>query len=312
MSTEPETDTRDILKRVRAIEIRTRRLVTEAVTGAYHSSFKGQGMDFEEVREYAPGDDVRFIDWNVTARMDRPFIKKYREERELTILIALDLSASGLFGSAGRTKRELAAEIGSVLAFSATRNNDKVGLILYTDEVEAFIPPKKGRRHILRVIREMLFFRARRSGTDSVAAIEYVNRLPIRHSVLFLISDFLQDRHGHLVADANGESEHPLFNSLALANRRHDVIGIHVVDPGEMELPAVGRIMLEDGETGEVVEVDTSSNNARKTFAASATHRHQRLIRNFRQHGMDGLTIYADRPYINSLRNLFEKRSNRL
>ncbi len=305
-------DTKEILKRVRSIEIRTRRLVSEAVSGAYHSSFKGQGMDFEEVREYTPGDDVRSIDWNVTAKMDRPFIRKYREERELTILIALDLSASGRFGSVERTKRELAAELGAVLAFSATRNNDKVGLILYTDHVEKFIPPKKGRRHILRVIREMLFFEPAGNQTDTVAALQFVNRLSSRHSVLFLISDFLQDNRGRLIFNPDAPADHPLFQTLALTNRRHDVICLQVTDPREQELPDVGRVALEDAETGELVEINTRNPKTRRQFQKWNQLRVDQLLRRFRQSGIDAVTITNGEPYIAALRALFERRGSRL
>lgn len=305
-------DTKTILKRVRSIEIRTRRMVTEAMSGAYHSSFKGQGMDFEEVREYTPGDDVRSIDWNVTARMDKPFIKKFREERELTILIALDLSASGHFGSTDRSKREMAAEVAAVLAFSATRNNDKVGLILYTDHVETFIPPKKGRRHILRIIREMLFYEPAGKKTDTVAALRFVNRLGVRHSVLFLISDFLQDAEGRLVADADGSPEHPLFRTLALTNQRHDVICLQITDPREYELPRVGRITLEDVETGELVEIDTAHERTRREFHSANRLRQQNLERGFRQAGIDAITLSCGQPYVTALRMLFEKRGHRL
>lgn len=305
-------DTKEILKRVRSIEIRTRRLVSEAVSGAYHSSFKGQGMDFEEVREYSPGDDVRSIDWNVTAKMDRPFIKKFREERELTILIALDLSASGSFGSVERSKRELAAELGAVLAFSATRNNDKVGLILYTGEVEKFIPPQKGRQHILRVIREMLFFEPKGKQTDTVEALQFVNRLSSRHSVLFLVSDFLQDPHGRLVVDPDTEAEHPLFQTLALTNRRHDVICLQISDPRERELPDVGRVTLEDIETGELVEINTRNPQTRRNFQKWNQMRVDQIQRRFRQSGIDAVTITNGEPYISSLRALFERRGNRL
>jgi len=286
-------------------------MVTEAMSGAYQSSFKGQGMDFEEVREYAPGDDVRSIDWNVTAKMDKPFVKKFREERELTIFIALDLSASGIFGSVDRSKRELAAEVASVLAFSATRNNDKVGLILYTDHVEAFIPPKKGRSHILRVIREMLFFEPAGTRTDTVQALQFVNRLAIRHSVLFLISDFLQDSAGRLIADGN-QPEHPIFHTLALTNRRHDVICLQVVDPREEELPDVGRIILEDVETGELVELDTSNRKNRLNFKIENLKRRERLSGGFRQAGIDAVTISSGKPYIPTLQSLFERRGHRI
>ena len=220
----------DIIKKVRRLEIRARHLVTDSVTGAYHSSFKGRGMDFEEVREYAIGDDVRTIDWNVSAKMDRPFVKVFREEREMTLILLIDVSASGVFGSVEQSKRERAAEIASVLAFSATQNNDKVGVLLYTDEVEHYIPPKKGRRHILRVIRDILFFKPNGRGTSHKTALEYLNRVQRRKTVVFMISDFLDLAPGTL-----------LFDKLALTNQHHDLISIALSDPRESASPRPPR-----------------------------------------------------------------------
>ena len=215
----------DIIKKVRRLEIRTRHLVTDSVSGAYHSSFKGRGMDFEEVREYADGDDVRTIDWNVSAKMDKPYVKVFREERELTMLLLIDLSASGVFGSVDQSKRERAAEIASVLAFSATVNNDKVGLILYTDHVELYIPPKKGRRHVLRLIRDILYYEPKNKKTDHKAALDYLNRVQRRKAVVFLISDFIE-------GSSVSENNNPLVKSLALTNQRHDLISIALSDQG--------------------------------------------------------------------------------
>lgn len=302
--------TRQILKKVRQVEIRTNRMVTDALTGAYHSVFKGQGMDFEEVREYAPGDDVRSIDWNVTAKMDKPFIKKFREERELTIMLMVDLSASGNFGSAHESKRELAAEIASVLAFSATRNNDKVGLLLFTNEVEAFIPPKKGRTHILRVIREILFFEPRHSGTDIVGALERVNHLLKRKAIVFLLTDFLQGPDGRL-PNPRDKSGDAVFHKLALTNRRHDLTCITLSDPREAELPDVGVLTLEDAETGQLVELNTGSSAIRQAYAAENHRRLEELHRGLRQNGLGVLPISTDQPYINALRQFFERRSKR-
>lgn len=300
-------NTTDIIKKVRRLEIRTRRLVTDSVTGAYHSSFKGRGMDFEEVREYAIGDDVRTIDWNVSAKMDKPFIKVYREERELTLMLLIDLSASGIFGSVEQSKRERAAEIASVLAFSATRNNDKVGLLLYTDEVEHYIPPKKGRRHILRVIRDILFFKPEGTGTNHEAALDYLNRVQGRKAVVFLISDFLD-------SDARDEAaplDPKLFNTLALTNQRHDLISIALSDPRECELPNVGLITLEDAETGEMVELDTGNRQVRESYAKMAAKRQSNFQAGMRKKGLDWIEASTEGPYLPALRQLFARRASR-
>src|SRR6185369_8393965 len=246
---------REILKKIRQIEIRTSRLVTESLAGAYHSVFKGQGMNFDEVREYQPGDEVRTIDWNVTARMNHPFIKKFVEERELTLMLVVDVSGSGLFGSRDQSKRELAAEIASVLAFSAIRNNDKVGLLLFTDEVEKFIPPRKGRGHVLRVIREVLFFEPKRRGTDLVNALEFMGRVLPHRSIAVVISDFLMP--GQDARPDTGALPRPVQTALRMANRRHDVVAVQITDRYETELPALGRLTLEDAETGRLLEIDT-------------------------------------------------------
>lgn len=302
--------TKEILKKVRQIEIRTNRMVTDSLTGAYHSVFKGQGMDFEEVREYAPGDDVRAIDWNVTAKMDRPFIKKFREERELTIMLLVDLSASGAFGSTHESKRELAAEIASVLAFSATRNNDKVGLLLFTDQVETFIPPKKGRQHILRVIREMLFFEPKHKGTNIVEALETLNRMLKRKAIVFLLTDFLQGPNGKL-PDPEDRQGDAIFRTLGLTNKRHDLTCITLSDPREAELPNVGVLTLEDSETGQLVELNTGSANIRRAYARENQRRLDRLNKGLRQNGVGVIPIATDKPYVNTLRLFFERRSRR-
>lgn len=257
-------------------------------------------MDFEEVREYAIGDDVRTIDWNVSAKMDRPFVKVFREERELTLMLLIDLSASGIFGSVDQSKRERAAEIASVLAFSATLNNDKVGVLLYTDDVEHYIPPKKGRRHILRVIRDILFFNPVGRGTNHKAALDYLNRVQRRKTVVFMISDFL---------DESDDSQ--LFSTLALTNQRHDLISIALSDPRESELPAVGLITLEDAETGEMVEIDTSNKTTRQRYAALARERQQNFNTQMRQKGLDWMQASTDQPYLPTLRNLFARRASR-
>lgn len=311
---------REILKKIRQIEIRTKRLVTESAAGQYHSAFKGQGMDFDEVREYQPGDDVRAIDWNVTARMNHPFIKKFVEERELTVLLAVDLSASGLFGSCDYTKRELAAEIASVLAFSAIRNNDKVGLLLFTEEAEAFIPPRKGRRHVLRVIREILFFEPRHHGTNIHAALDVIQRVLTRRAVVVLISDFLGQTHtksgevsSHLRRGVvlNTTLGQVSLAALRQARRRHDVIAVQIVDRFELELPAIGRMILKDSETGEVVEIDTG-NPARRTAFAERQQRAQReLERLFRSAAIDFIQLRTDQAYASALARFFETREKR-
>ena len=290
----------DIIKKVRRLEIRARHLVTDSVTGAYHSSFKGRGMYFEEVREYAIGDDVRTIDWNVSAKMDRPFVKVFREEREMTLILLIDVSASGVFGSVEQSKRERAAEIASVLAFSATQNNDKVGALLYTDEVEHYIPPKKGRRHILRLIRDILFFKPNGRGTSHKTALEYLNRVQRRKTVVFMISDFLD-----LAADTL------LFDKLALTNQHHDLISIALSDPRESALPEVGLITLEDAETGEMVEIDTGNKSIRKRYASLAQERQQNFSNQMRKKGLDWIPACTDQPYLPALRNLFARRASR-
>ncbi len=302
-------NTSDIIKKVRRLEIRTRRLVTDSVTGAYYSSFKGRGMDFEEVREYAIGDDVRTIDWNVSAKMDRPFVKVFREERELTIMLLVDLSASGIFGSVEQSKRERAAEIASVIAFSASQNNDKVGCLLYTDEVEHYIPPKKGRRHILRVIRDILFFEPTGKGTNHKAVLDYLNRVQRRKSVVFLISDFLDNEQPTTHQPTTNNPQ--LFNTLALTHQRHDLVSIALSDPREYELPEVGLITLEDAETGEMVEIDTGNRNTRERYAQLARERRAHFQTGMRKKGLDWIEAHTDQPYLPALRQLFARRASR-
>lgn len=296
--------TREILAKVRQIEIRTSRLAQETLAGQYHSVFKGRGMDFEEVREYVPGDEVRAIDWNVTARSGRPFIKKYTEERELTIVLVVDLSASGSFGSGSQSKRELAAEVASVLAFSAIRNDDKVGLVLFTDEVEHWVLPKKGRRHVLRVIREILFFEPARHGTDVPTALDFVNRVLRRRAVTFLVSDFLVPESGPTGSEA-------LRKALERTGRRHDLVALAVSDPREHELPAVGRVVLEDAERGELVEVNTRDPKVREAYASGAAQRRRVRLQLLRGAGVDVLDLATDQPYVAALRRFFRTRAGR-
>lgn len=311
---------REILKKIRQIEIRTNRIVTETLAGQYHSVFKGQGMNFDEVREYQPGDDVRAIDWNVTARMNHPFIKKFVEERELTVMLLVDVSGSGRFGSRERSKRELAAEIASVLAFSAIRNNDKVGLILFTDAVEKFVPPRKGRKHVLRVIREVLFFEPRRRGTDLNAALQFLMRVTPHRAVAVLLSDFLgSPALPQSETDRRPRPQKMLLESLLQAslpqlkqvNRRHDLVAVQITDRFEQELPALGRLVLKDAETGELIELDTGDARRRSIFAQRQARLQAETARLFRAAGIDAIQLRTDQPYAGELAKFFEARERR-
>lgn len=291
----------DILKKIRHLELKTRGLVSAAFAGQYRSVFKGRGMNFEEVREYQPGDEVRAIDWNVTAKYSEvhgtAYVKKFTEERELTVMLIVDVSASGKFGSVRLSKRELAAEVASVLAFSAIRNNDKVGLILFSDHVELFIPPKKGRLHTLRLIREILFFEPAGRGTQPALALHYLNKLVTRRSVVFLISDF----------------QAPDFSrELSVTSRRHDLIALPVVDPREQELPDVGIVTLEDAETGEQIEVNTSNGTLRDAYVHLVERRGVELRRMLRQKRIDTIALRTDQDYLPALRSFFRTRERRL
>jgi uncharacterized protein (DUF58 family) len=287
---------RELLKRIRQIEIRTNRLVTETLAGQYHSVFKGQGMNFDEVREYQPGDDVRAIDWNVTARMNHPFVKKFVEERELTVMLLVDLSGSGRFGSVQQSKRELAAEVASVLAFSAIRNNDKVGLLLFTDQVEKFIPPRKGRRHVLRVIREILFYEPRQRGTDLAQALDFLLRVTARRTVAVVLSDFIGQ---------------PMGSRLRQAARRHDLVAVQIADRFELELPVLGRLMLQDAETGELLEINTGDTRLLGRFAERQAQSQGEFLRALRSAGVDAIQLRTDEPYAGALARFFEMRERR-
>ena len=312
---------REILKKIRQIELRTNRIVTETLAGQYHSVFKGQGMNFDEVREYQPGDDVRAIDWNVTARMNHPFIKKFVEERELTLMLVVDVSGSGLFGSRDQSKRELAAEIASVLAFSAIRNNDKVGLILFSDEVEKFIPPRKGRSHVLRVIREVLFFEPKRRGTDlNAGAGIFVARAVAQGHCggHFGFSGFavaVPRKPGEMRARSNMMLLESLaqasFTMLRQANRKHDLVAVQVTDPRELELPELGRLIFQDAETGEIVEVNTGDVRKRQAFADRQAKSQEQLLRLFRKAGIDAIQLRTDQAYGAALGRFFENREKR-
>ncbi len=312
---------REILKKIRQIELRTNRLVSETLGGQYHSVFKGQGMNFEEVREYQPGDEVRAIDWNVTARMNHPFVKKFVEERELTLMLIVDVSGSGLFGSGDQAKRELAAEIASVLAFSAIRNNDKVGLILFTDEVEKYMPPKKGRRYVLRVIREILFYEPKRKGTNLNTALQFLSRVTAHKAIAVVISDFLDESTPGRTSAGKARSAAPSAGgsmmsmgcqaALRQANRRHDVVAVHIADRHEMELPALGRLILEDAETGKVVEINTNVERLRSSFKQRQAKAQADLARMFRSSNIDSIQLLTGQPYGAALGRFFETREKR-
>ena len=292
-----DRDPKEILKKIRRIELRTRRLVNAGFAGQYHSVFKGTGMNFEEVREYAAGDEIRSIDWNVTARMNAPYVKKFTEERELTVMLVVDVSASGTFGSVDLSKRELAAEVASILAFSAINNNDKVGLLLFSDDVELFIPPKKRRLHTLRLIREMLYFEPKGRGTNLAGALDYLNRVITRRAVVFLISDFIA----------------PDFSKpLTVSSRRHDVVAMPVSDPGESVMPDVGIITLEDAETGQQIDINTGSKGVRRGLADLDGLRRKALERLFRSRRVDIVPLSTTEDYLLPLRAFFEQRERRL
>jgi uncharacterized protein (DUF58 family) len=286
----------EILKKVKKIEIQTRRLVNEIFSGEYHSVFKGRGMEFAEVREYTYGDDIRNIDWNVTARMRHPYVKQYVEERELTVMLVVDASSSGEFGTVAQFKGEIAVEICAVLAFSAIRNNDRVGLIIFTDKVEKFVPPKKGKKHVMRVIRELLYFKPEDTKTDINCALEYINKVLKRRTVVFLVSDFLAENYS---------------TTLQIANKRHDVIGIKITDPREIELPDIGFIELEDAETGEEVLIDTSNPEVRRLFALQSDTRRKERDRMLAGMDIDSIDIYTDKSYILPIMNFFRMRAHR-
>jgi uncharacterized protein (DUF58 family) len=289
--------TTDILKKIRTLEIKTKGLVETAFAGDYHSVFKGRGMNFEDVREYQPGDEIRAIDWNVTARLGSAFVKKFTEERELTVVLVVDVSASGNFGSVSQSKRELAAEVACLLAFSAIRNNDKVGLILFTDRVELFIPPKKGRSHTLRLIREILFFEPEGRGTEPALALDYLNKVVTRRAVVFFLSDF-----------QTGDFSRP----LAVSGRRHDFIAIHVQDERERALPNIGIITLEDAETGEQIEINTADRGTRTRFADLAEVERTELTRTLRRNNIDAISLRTGDDYLPALRSFFKQRERRL
>jgi uncharacterized protein (DUF58 family) len=291
--------TSELMKNIRHIEIRTRRLVNDSFAGEYHSIFRGRGMEFDEVRPYLPGDEIRTIDWNVTARMGTPYVKRYVEERELTVMLMVDASGSEDFGTTGKFKRELAAELASVLSFSATTNKDKVGLMIFTDKVELYIPPRKGRKHVLRLIREMLAFEPQGHGTDINMALDHINQILKRRSIVFLVSDFLADPLSYK-------------KSLYLANRKHDVIAVDMNDPLETNFANVGLVTLEDAESGELIWVDTSDPTWQKTFARQTRAFETEKNKVFANAGVDQVRITTNEDYVKALTLFFQKRAQRL
>lgn len=287
---------KEILKKVHLIELRTRNVVNALFAGEYHSVFKGQGMEFAEVREYQHGDEIRSIDWNVTARVGRPFVKLFDEERELAVMLVVDASASGSFGSQGQMKGEIGVEVSAVLAFAAIKNNDRVGLLIFTDDVEVFVPPKKGRRHVLRVIRELLYFKPRGRKTSIATALEYMDRVVHRRSVVFVLSDFF---------DANYQQ------ALQRLARRHDLIAIRLSDPRERRLPSVGFLQLHDAETGDQLLVDSSNSQVREAYAIGERQASQARSRMFRKLGIDEIRLDTTGSYVEPLVRFFQTRMQR-
>ncbi|MBU0606145.1 MAG: DUF58 domain-containing protein [Candidatus Omnitrophica bacterium] len=288
---------KEVIQKIRRIQVTTSRLVTDFLSGNYESVFKGRGMEFDEVREYQPGDEIRSIDWNVTARMGHPFIKKFIEERQLTVMILLDASASSYFGTSKRLKSELAAEISAVLAFAAVKHNDRVGLIIFTDRIEKFIPPRKGQQHVLRVIREALYFKPKGKGTNIEDALKYLDSVTTRRAVTFIISDFF---------------DKDFKKPLSVANKRHDCIAITITDPREMELPKSGIVELTDAESGKFFQIDTSNAKVRRTYAEKSARKIDERARLFGTIGVDHIDIRTDKPYIDEMIKFFKMRKRRI
>ena|ERR1022692_355279 len=317
----------ELLETVRRVELRTNRLVNDTMVGAYLSHFKGRGMDFEELREYMPGDDVRDIDWNVTNRMGRPFVKRYREERELAAVLAVDVSGSSAFGSGSLSKREFAAEVAATLAISAVRNGDKVALLLFTEQNELFLPPRKGRRHILRIVREMLAFEPRKRGTDIPAALAFLNHALHRRSIVFLLTDFLHSTGAPVSQSARavvttvnepiGRSALPspgkrdVIQELGITNTRHDLVCLHLHDPRESHLPDAGLLTIEDAETGEILELDSGRSSVRDRFTSTNEERLANLDQALNRTAVDTLRLSTVEPFAHTLQRFFEIRRGR-
>ena len=307
------TDVKELMAKVGKIRILTNRLIDDQLAGDYHSTFKGQGVEFDEVRPYIAGDDVRTIDWNVTARTGVPYIKRYSEERELTILFLVDVSGSQSYGSRSRSKMELAAEVTALLALTAIRNQDKIGLVLFSDKIVKYIPPRKGRDSVMRLVREVLAAEDEaKGGTDIEGVLKFLNGVQKRRAVVFLVSDFLASAANHEPRATSREPRTASFERLLRATaRHHDMICVPVSDPAEGELPDVGLVELEDSETGELMLVDTSSAKVRKAFAAKAESDREELTKFFRKTGIDTLDIATDKPYIDGVRALFKRRARK-
>jgi uncharacterized protein (DUF58 family) len=289
-------DTSELIKKVRKIEIKTRGISNQIFSGEYHSAFKGRGMAFSEVREYQPGDDIRTIDWNVTARLNHPYVKVFEEERELNVMLLVDVSGSGTFGTQKQLKQELITELCAVLAFSAIQNNDKIGVIFFSDKIEKFIPPKKGKSHILRIIRELIAFRPDHEGTNIQQALRYFTNVIKKRSIAFLISDFIDEG---------------FQDALKIANRKHDIVALRIYDKREMELPNVGLVKIKDAETGERKWIDTSSAEVRRQYMVAAKTAELKLKELFTKSGVDTANIATGESYIRPLINLFKKRESK-
>ena len=300
--------TREILRKVRQIEIRSNRLVAELFAGSYHSAFKGQGIDFEEVREYQPGDEVRTIDWNVTAREGFPFVKQYKEERELTIVLAVDISKSTQYGSSFESKREKLAELAALVAFSACRNGDKVGLLLFSDQTELYLPPAKGHKHALRILRELLFRPTQGKRTDLNRAVQELNQVTRRRAVIFLLSDFIVDQ---VFSNEEGSAHEVLYHQLSYTRLKHDLICVRVFDPRETELPDVGLIDLKDLETGQTITLDTSDSNTRKRYAENHRKKSEIISQKLKKRGIDEFIISTQGDYSKDLFSFFKRRGKR-
>jgi len=296
-------ETSELLKKVRKIEIKTRGLSNQIFSGEYHSAFKGRGMTFSEVREYQFGDDIRAIDWNVTARFSQPYVKIFEEERELTVMLLVDVSASKNFGSSTQFKKELATELSAVLAFSAIQNNDKIGVIFFSDQIEKFIPPKKGKAHILRIIRELLNLEPESKRTDLVNALKYLNNVIKKKSIAFIISDFLDPQF--TVDNKEGEE------ALKISNKKHDIVALRLYDEREVKLPSVGLVKMKEVETGQFKWLDTSSRRVRNYYDQWNRVNDDNLNKIFRRCGVDATKIRTDQSYVKPLMNLFKRRENR-
>ena len=287
-------ETSELLKKVRKIEIKSKGLSNQIFSGEYHSAFKGRGMAFSEVREYTPGDDVRTIDWNVTARFNSPFVKVFEEDRELSVVLLVDISASGAFGTSNQFKQDVITEICAVIAFSASQNNDKIGIIFFTDKIEKFIPPKKGKTHILRIIRELIEFKPENKKTNIELALKYLTNVIKKKSIVFLISDFL--------------SNHDYKDAIKIANKKHDLVALRIIDKTEMDIPQVGLVKLKDNESGNILWIDTNDKLFRKQFATNKINFESNLKEIFNRAGIDSANINTNESYIKPLMNLFKKR----